>query len=68
MAKRRRKRRWIAEAIKSPGALRRQLGVKAGETIPPDVLAAAATRPGKLGRRARLAQTLNKLRRKKHRR
>lgn len=49
---------WIKDAIKKPGALRAELGVKAGKTIPAKKLAAAAKKPGKLGQRARLAQTL----------
>jgi hypothetical protein len=35
-----------------------QLGAKKGEPIPAKKLAAAAKKPGKLGQRARLAQTL----------
>lgn len=50
--------KWIQEAIKSPGALHRQLGVPAGKTIPAKKLARAAKAPGKLGQRARLAETL----------
>jgi hypothetical protein len=53
---------WIKDAIKKPGALRKELGVKAGKTIPAKTLAAAAKKPGKTGQRARLAQTLSKLR------
>ena len=49
---------WIQGAIKHPGALRASLHVKAGEKIPAKKLAAAAKKPGTLGRRARLAQTL----------
>jgi hypothetical protein len=49
---------WIAGAIKKPGALRKELGVKAGEKIPAKKLAAAAKKPGKIGKRARLAETL----------
>jgi hypothetical protein len=49
---------WIASAIKKPGALRGQLGAKPGKAIPAKKLAAAAKKPGKLGQRARLAQTL----------
>ena len=49
---------WIKDAIKKPGALRAQLGVKAGEKIPAGKLAKAAKKPGKLGQRARLAETL----------
>ena len=49
---------WIQKAIKKPGALRSSLGVKKGEKIPARKLAAAAKKPGKMGQRARLAQTL----------
>ena len=52
---------WIKDAIKKPGALRKSLGVKAGEKIPAKKLAKAAKSPGKLGQRARLAETLKKL-------
>jgi len=50
--------KWIQKAIKKPGALRKSLGVKAGEKIPSSKLAAAAKKPGKMGKRARLAETL----------
>jgi hypothetical protein len=50
--------KWIQEAVKKPGALRKSLGVKKGEKIPAGKLAAAAKKPGKMGQRARLAQTL----------
>jgi hypothetical protein len=53
--------KWIQKAIKKPGALREQLGAKKGEPIPAGKLAAAAKKPGKLGQRARLAQTLKKM-------
>ena len=53
--------KWIQKAIKKPGALRSALGVKEGKTIPTKKLAAAAKKPGKMGQRARLAQTLSKL-------
>lgn len=49
---------WIANAIKKPGALKKSLGVKKNEKIPAGKLAAAAKKPGKMGQRARLAQTL----------
>ena len=52
---------WISGAIKKPGALRASLGVKKGDPIPSAKLAAAAKKPGKLGQRARLAQTLKKM-------
>lgn len=53
--------KWIQKAIKKPGALKKSLGVKAGEKIPAGKLAKAAKAPGKLGQRARLAQTLKKM-------
>ena len=53
--------KWIQKAIKNPGALRAELGVKAGQKIPAKKLEAAAKKPGKIGQRARLAQTLKKL-------
>lgn len=53
--------KWIQKAISKPGALRKELGVKSGKTIPAKKLAAAAKKPGKLGQRARLAQTLKGL-------
>ena len=53
--------KWIQSAIKKPGALRQSLGVKKGEKIPAGKLAAAAKKPGKMGQRARLAQTLKKM-------
>jgi hypothetical protein len=49
---------WIADAIKKPGALKKSMGVKKGEKIPAGKLAKAAKAPGKMGQRARLAQTL----------
>ena len=52
---------WIKGAIKHPGALRESLGVKQGQNIPAAKLAKAAKAPGKMGQRARLAQTLKKL-------
>ena len=52
---------FIKDAIKKPGTLRSSLGVKEGQKIPAKKLAAAAKKPGKMGQRARLAQTLRKL-------
>lgn len=49
---------WIKSAIKKPGQLHRDLGVPQGQKIPASKLAAAAKRGGKVGQRARLAQTL----------
>jgi len=53
--------KWIQSAIKKPGALRKSLGVKGDKPIPAKKLAAAAKAPGKMGQRARLAQTLKKM-------
>jgi hypothetical protein len=55
------KKNWIAGAIKHPGALHRQLGIKQGKKIPAKTLAKAAKAGGTLGRRARLAETLKKM-------
>lgn len=52
---------WIAGAIKKPGALHKQLGVPQDKKIPAGKLEAAAEKGGKLGKRARLAQTLKSL-------
>ena len=52
---------WIAGAIKKPGALHEEMGVPKGKKIPAKKLAAAAKKPGKLGKRARLAETLKKM-------
>jgi len=49
---------WIKDAIKKPGALRKELGAKPGKPIPAKKLASAAKKPGKIGQRARLAETL----------
>ena len=49
---------WIQKAIKKPGALRKELGIKEGEKIPSKKLNEAAKESGKLGQRARLAKTL----------
>jgi hypothetical protein len=54
--------KWIQKAIKKPGALRAELGVKGDKPIPAKKLAAAAKKPGKIGQRARLAETLKGLR------
>jgi len=51
-------KKWIQEAIKKPGALREELGVKEGKKIPMKKLDKAAHASGKLEQRARLAKTL----------
>jgi hypothetical protein len=52
---------WIKDAIKKPGALHKDLGVPTGKKIPASKLAAAAKKPGKVGKRAKLAETLKGL-------
>ena len=49
---------WIQEAVKKPGALRKQLGIKGDKPIPAKMLDKATKAPGKLGQRSRLAKTL----------
>jgi hypothetical protein len=53
---------FIQKAIKKPGALHADLGVPQGKKIPPAKLAAAAKAPGKVGQRARIAETLKGMR------
>lgn len=57
---------WIQKAIKKPGALRETLGVPKGKDIPAKKLKSAAE--GKYGpkteKRAELAMTLKKMRKK----
>lgn len=51
-------KKFIAGAIKRPGALHRALGVRQGSPIPKNMINEAARAPGRLGRQARFAQTL----------
>lgn len=55
------KKKWIADAVKNKGSLRKELGVKKDEKIPEKKLDAAAKKGGKEGERARLAKTLRKM-------
>lgn len=59
------KEKWISEAIKKPESLREALGAKKGKNIPKGKLAEAAKKKGVTGQRARLAQTLAKMNKKK---
>lgn len=67
MAKKKKGKNWIKGAVKKPGALRRELGAKKGQKIPAAKLKAAAKKKGKIGQRARLAETFKKMDRKKRR-
>jgi hypothetical protein len=49
---------WIQGAIKHPGALHKELGVPQGKKIPSSKLKKAESMGGKVGKRARLAETL----------
>lgn len=51
----------IKTAIKKPGQLHKDLGVPQGKKIPEKKLEAAAKKPGKVGQRARFAETLKKM-------
>lgn len=53
--------KFIQKAIKKPGALHKELGIPQGKKIPAKTLAKAAKAGGKLGQRARFAETLKKL-------
>lgn len=55
---RKKPKKFIQKAIKHPGALHKELGVPEGKKIPAKKLAKAAKAKGKLGQRARLAETL----------
>lgn len=56
--------KWIQGAIKKPGALHEELHVPKGKKIPKAKLEKAAKKPGKEGKRARLAEVLGKLKKK----
>ena len=49
---------WIAGAIKNPGGLHKALGVNMGMKIPKLKMKMALGKGGKIGKMARLAQTL----------
>ena len=53
--------KWIQKAISKPGSLKKSLGVKKDEKIPAKKLAEAAKKKGVTGQRARLAETLKKM-------
>ncbi len=57
-----RDKNFIAKAIKKPGQLHEDLGVPQGQKIPAGKMAAAAKAPGKVGQRARFAETLKGMR------
>ena len=54
---------WIAGAVKK-GGLHKSLGIPMGKKIPKSKIKLAEKKKGKVGKQARLAETLGKLRRK----
>ena len=54
---------WIKGAVKHRGSLHREMGIPQGQKIPAKKLATDARKGGKLGERARLAETFKGLRR-----
>lgn len=55
------KEHWIAGAVKNKGGLHRSLGIKQDEKIPKKMIEKAAKKSGKIGKEARLAETLEKM-------
>jgi len=55
---------WIADATKNKGGLHKSLGIPKGEKIPAKKLDKAAKSSGKVGKQARLAETLKGMKKK----
>ncbi len=55
-------RNWIQGAVKKPGQLHKDLGVPQGQDIPAATLEKAAQKSGKVGQRARFAETMKGIR------
>jgi hypothetical protein len=56
---------FIQSAIKKPGQLHRDLGVPQNQNIPESKIESAANKGGKIGQRARFAETLKGIARKR---
>ena len=56
--------KWIQKAHIKKGALHKEMGIPEGKKIPKKKLAAAAKKPGVEGKRARLAETFSKMKKK----
>lgn len=56
------KKKWIQDMHMKKGALHKELGVPEGKKIPKGKITAAAKKKGVEGKRARLAETLGKMR------
>lgn len=65
MAKVAKKGNWIAEATRDKGAYRAATKTPEGKNIPASRVASDAKKSGKIGKEARLAQTLAKMRARK---
>lgn len=52
---------WIAKATQNKGGLHKSLGISQGKKIPEKALEKAAKGGGKVGKQARLAETLEKM-------
>jgi len=59
------KKFWIQDALEHKGALHEEMHIPEGKKIPKSKLKKAAKAKGILGKRARLAETLSKFRKKK---
>ena len=55
---------WIAGATKNKGGLHKALGVPEGKKIPDSKIKAAEKKGGKVGKEARLAETLKGFKKK----
>lgn len=53
--------KFIQKMHMKKGALHKEMGIPMGKKIPAKKLQAAAKKPGKLGKRARVAETLKKM-------
>lgn len=58
------KEKWISGAIKHRGGLHRSLGIPEDQPIPKAQIEKAAAKPGKIGKQARLAETLGRINKK----
>lgn len=56
---------WIASAIKKKGSLRKAHGLKKGQKLTKNMIESDEKKGGAIGKRAQLAETLAKFRKKK---
>lgn len=55
---------WIKKATSNKGGLHKATGIPEGKKIPKKIVDADAKKSGKIGKEARLAKTLGKLKKK----